>query len=633
MPNVGPRNTHASLSEVHGSVPVPYHRSIFKRIFAISGPAFLVSVGYMDPGNWATDLAAGSTFEYRLLWVLLLSNLMAVLLQSFAARLGLVRGLDLAQACRAEYPWPVNLGLYALCEVAIAACDLAEVLGSAIALQLLFGLPLLWGVLLTAADTFALLFLTYLGIRSLEACVLGLISIVGGGMILEIFLANPDWGGVAGGFVPSLPGAGALYIALGMLGATVMPHNLYLHSSLVQTRDVGSDPKRKKQVIRLNNLDSVVALNMAFFVNAAILIVSAAVFYRAGHREIAEIQDAHRLLAPILGASIAPVAFAVALLAAGQSSTITGTLAGQIVMEGFLDFRLPPWLRRLITRLMAIAPAVWTILHYGEEGTGSLLILSQVILSLQLPFAIVPLIHFVSDRAKMGEFAVGKPLRILGWSAAALISGLNGWLAYSTMRAWVSQSPWAAGAAGAGAVLLGTLFLYLVFRPLARKMQARGKRLTIHAPEEDLAAAMASSRSDKPIERVAVALDFSGRDAHVLRGTLRFLGPGRPAFTLMHVVESAGARFLGKETGDLETLRDEERLEDYAAKLRELGFDVTTAVGHGKPVPELRRMIVECKPDLVVLGAHGHRFLKDLLLGATADQLRHEVDASVLVIK
>jgi manganese transport protein len=628
-----------SLPEVHGSVAVPYGRSLFRRIFAVAGPAYLVSVGYMDPGNWATDLAAGSRYNYALLWVLLMSNLMAVLLQSFSARLGVVRGLDLAQACREEYPKGVNAALYVLCEVAITACDLAEVLGSAIALQLLFGLPLLWGVILTAADTFALLFLSHWGIRRLEALIISMITVIAGAFFVEIFLARPEWGGVAAGFLPRLPDATALFVAMGMLGATVMPHNLYLHSSLVQTRRTGESLAEKRQAIRFNTFDSVVALNMAFFVNAAILVMAAAVFFRSGHFEVAEIQDAHALLEPLLGAA-APLVFATALLASGQSSTITGTLAGQIVMEGFLNIRIPPWVRRLITRLLAILPAVVVILVYGDPGTGDLLVLSQVVLSLQLPFAIVPLLHFVADREKMGELAAGRVLKALGWASAAVVVALNAKLVWDQLRIWLSSARgggvfWIYAAAVPVSAGLAGLLLYVVAKPWLPRIVAmtrRPRKAPIHAPAGSIGPVLEGAGEGRAYSKVAVALDFSGRDAEVLQETLRFLGDRRPELGLMHVVESATAKFLGEESADAESQADEERLQEYAAALRNLGFTVTPMLGQGRRVPELARMIGDFGADLVVLGAHGHRLLSDLFLGSTADSLRHRIKAHVLVV-
>jgi len=637
---MGPNSSskaHRSLSEVHGSVTVPYQQGLVRRILAVSGPAFLVSVGYMDPGNWATDLAAGSQFNHALLWVLLMSNLMAVLLQGLCARLGVVRGLDLAQACRIEYPRPVALALYVLAEIAIAATDLAEVLGSAIALNLLFGLPLLWGVCLTAGDAILLLFLGHLGIRKIEAVILSLITIIAGALLLQIVLAQPDWVGVASGFVPSIPDSTALYVAIGMLGATVMPHNLYLHSALVQSRQIDDDPAIKRRLIRLNTVDSAVALNVAFFVNASILVLAASVFYRSGHTEVAEIQDAHRLLEPILGAAVAPVAFAVALLASGQSSTITGTLAGQIVMEGFLNIRIPPWMRRLITRLIAIIPAVVTIVWIGDRGTGPLLVLSQVILSLQLPFAVIPLVHLVSDRARMGTFAIGPILKALAWTTAAVVVGLNVKLASDVFGEWVREtgSAWVLAGALAVAALVGGLLFYVTLKPwlpVFLRPRRPAPAVGVHAPAEASGVALEAEALARPFRTVAVALDFSGREPEILRETLRILGAQRPRIALMHVVESAPARFLGRDWPDAETPADAERLEAYARELRALGFEVTTHLGHGRPVPELIRLMREVDPDLAVLGAHGHRFLLDLFFGSTADRLRHHLRITVLVV-
>ena len=631
-------DSRLSLSEVYGTVRIPYHENILRRLLAISGPAFLVSVGYMDPGNWATDLAAGSSFNYTLLWVLLISNLMAILLQSLAFRLGIVRGLDLAQASRLEYPRWASLWLYALCEIAISACDLAEVLGSAIALQLLFGLPLLWGVCLTAMDTFALLFLNSFGIRKIEAVIIVLISIVATGVIVQVFLAGPEWGSVAHGFLPGLPSAGALYIAIGMLGATVMPHNLYLHSSLVQTRRIGAEGSEKRQAIRLNTFDSTIALNVAFVVNVAILIMAAATFYRHGHFEVVEIQNAYRLLAPLLGTTLAPIAFAVALLAAGQSSTITGTLAGQIVMEGFLNLRIPPWVRRIITRLLAIIPAVLTIVFIGEQGTGGLLVLSQVVLSLQLPFAVIPLIHFVSDREKMGELAVRPVTVALAWIVALFIIALNFKLVMDTLSDWIARAGghalWLELTLVPAVGIIGLFLVYITVKPWLAKLFLGPKdiRLGVHEPAADLGQAFDYTGPRAPFRKIAVALDFSGRDAEILRETLRVLGDQRPEVALMHVTESAPARFMGKDAADFESKRDRDRLETYAETLRAAGFAVSAFIGHGKPVMELTRLITDFGADLVVLGAHGHRFWSDLLFGSTADKLRHQIKASVLVV-
>jgi manganese transport protein len=427
---------HHSLPEVHGSVSVAQRRGWLRRFLAFAGPGYLVAVGYMDPGNWATDLAGGAKYGYALLWVVLLSNLMAMLLQSLCVKLGVVTGRDLAQACRDQYSKPVVYVLWILCEIAIIACDLAEVIGSAVALDLLFGIPLVWGVLITGLDVMLLLTAMHFGFRKIEAIVLALVSTIGLCFALQIFLSKPEWAGVAVGLVvPAIPDREAFYIALGILGATVMPHNLYLHTALVQTRDITQTAAGKRQAIRYNVTDTVVALSAAFFVNAAILVVAAAVFHRAGQFEVSELQDAHRLLAPLLGAPIAATAFAVALLASGQSSTITGTLAGQIVMEGFLDIRIRPWLRRLVTRALAIVPAVILISGSGGKQTVGLLVLSQVVLSMQLSFAIFPLLRFTSDPKLMGEFANRPLTKLTGYVVCTLIAGLNLSLLWQTLGA------------------------------------------------------------------------------------------------------------------------------------------------------------------------------------------------------
>jgi manganese transport protein len=430
-----------SLPESHGSVRVPPRGSFWRKALAFAGPGYMVAVGYMDPGNWATDIAGGARFGYTLLSVILISNLMAILLQSLALKLGIVTGRDLAQACRDHYSRPVSFVLWVLCEIAIAACDLAEVIGAAIALNLLFGIPLIWGVVLTALDVLLILLLQNKGFRWLEAFIIALIASIGICFAVELAMARPELAAVARGLVPTseiVTNPMMLYIAIGILGATVMPHNLYLHSSIVQTRRVAPDPASKREAIRFATLDSTVALLFACFINAAILILAAATFHQSGHQDVADIGDAYHLLAPLLGTTAASTLFAVALLAAGQNSTITGTLAGQIVMEGFLDIRLPAWLRRLITRLIAIVPAVIVTALYGERGAAGLLILSQVILSLQLSFAVVPLVRFTGERRKMGEFANGRLLSAGAWAVAAVIVGLNGWLLVGTFREWMA---------------------------------------------------------------------------------------------------------------------------------------------------------------------------------------------------
>ena len=427
-----------SMPDVFSSVRVTRSPVLWRRVLGFVGPGFLISVGYMDPGNWATDLAGGSRYGYTLLFVIMLSNLMAILLQSLALKLGVATGRDLAQACRESYKRPTTIMLWLFAEIAIAACDLAEVIGSAIALQLLFGIPLLIGVIVTGADVLLILLLENHGFRYLEALVITLIGTITVLFGVELFWSRPEWGAIAHNlFIPSpsiVTNPEMLYIAIGILGATVMPHNLYLHSSIVQTRDYPRTSKGKLEAIRFANIDSATALMLALFVNAAILIVAAAVFHRGGHYEVAEIGDAYKLLTRMLGYAGASTMFALALLASGQNSTITGTLAGQVVMEGFIDIRLAPWLRRLITRSLAIIPTVFVTFFYGEHGTADLLILSQVILSMQLSFAVFPLVAFTSDRARMGEFANRRWLRYLSYTVAYLIAGLNVWLLIQTFR-------------------------------------------------------------------------------------------------------------------------------------------------------------------------------------------------------
>lgn len=625
-----------SLAEVHGSVDVPSSGPLWRRWWAVAGPALMVAVGYMDPGNWATDLAGGSRYNYALIWVLLMSNLMAILLQSLAARLGIASQRDLAQACRETYPKIVNIPLYILAEIAITATDLAEVIGSAIAFKLLFGIPLLWGVLITSFDVLLLMALSSFGIRKLEALVLSFVGTIGIAFLIEIFLAKPDWHGLIQGFIPTLPDSSALYIAIGILGATIMPHNLFLHSSLVQSRRVGSSTQEIRRAIHLNTMDSALALNLAFLVNAAILVMAAAVFYRAGYVQVAQIQDAHRLLQPILGAAIAPIAFAIALLASGQSSTITGTLAGQIVMEGYLNIRIRPWLRRMITRLLAVIPATITILVLGENSTGNLLVLSQVVLSLQLPFAVIPLIHFVADRQRMGLFAIGRKTWTTAWIVATVIVGLNVKLAADVLGRWLSEAGvrrWIVGTvvvpvAGALAILLA----YVVLKPLIDRLVTTGRPaigIGVHGTRPEMKVMI---QPPPEYRSIAVALDFSGSEEKLLGEAMRLATSPEAIITLMHVVESPAALMHGEAAGDLETREDTERLEAFAASLDAAGYRVETQLGLGKPVAELERMITARHADVVILGAHGHAGISDMIHGATADALRHRISATVVIV-
>jgi manganese transport protein len=426
-----------SLPEVHKSIPVPTGRSFWRKLAAYAGPGFLVAVGYMDPGNWATDLAGGAKFGYTLLAVILLSNFFAMLLQHLALKLGVVTGRDLAQICRDQYSKKTAIFLWLMAEIMIMACDLAEVLGSAIALNLLFGIPILWGVLITACDVIIILLLQNKGFRYLEALVITLVATITTCFIVELILSSPELFPVLAGFIPTSQlvfNPEMLYIAIGILGATVMPHNLYLHSAIVQTRNYEENEEGKKEAVKFATIDSTAALTIALFVNASILIVSAAVFHFSGNNEIAEIEEAYKLLAPLLGTGAASILFGVALLASGQNATITGTLAGQIIMEGFINFRIKPWLRRIITRLLAIVPAVIFIALYGNQSVTNLLILSQVVLSIQLPFAIFPLVSITSNKNIMGNFVNGKIVKFLSWTIALLIASLNVWLIYSILK-------------------------------------------------------------------------------------------------------------------------------------------------------------------------------------------------------
>lgn len=420
-----------SMPEINSTIPVDASANFWRKLFAFAGPGFLIAVGYMDPGNWATDIAGGARFGYTLLSVIMISNIMAIMLQHLSLKLGIVTGRDLAQECRHSYSHTFTIFLWVLCEIAIAACDLAEVIGSAVALNLLFGIPLVVGVILTALDVLVVLYLQNKGFRYIEALVAGLIFIIGFCFIYELILSRPELAGIFRGFIPRteiVTNQGMLYIAIGILGATVMPHNLYLHSSIVQTRKYTRSIPGKEMAIKYGTIDSTFALMIALFINAAILILSAAAFHGSGHQDVADINDAYKLLTPLLGAPLASIFFGVALLASGQNATLTGTMAGQIVMEGFLNLRLRPWIRRLLTRMVAIVPAVIVAALYGERGVGNLLILSQVILSLQLSFAVVPLVTFTSDRLKMGKFVNSPSIRLISWTIAILIISLNGYL-------------------------------------------------------------------------------------------------------------------------------------------------------------------------------------------------------------
>ncbi|MBI3829015.1 MAG: Nramp family divalent metal transporter [Planctomycetes bacterium] len=625
----------ASLQEVNASVPLPKNASFWRRLLTFAGPAYMVSVGYMDPGNWSTDLQGGAQFGYTLIWVLVMSNLMAVLLQPLSARLGIVTGKDLAQACRDYYPKPVAIALWVLCEIAIAACDLAEVLGSAVGLKLIFGIPILAGVLITSLDVLLLLGLQRIGIRKMEALILMLVFTIGACFIVEIFLAKPDWGGVAGGFIPTRLSGEALFISVGIIGATVMPHNLYLHSALVQTRQVGKTEEDKRQACKFNLIDSVVALNCAFFVNAAILVLAAAAFNRTGHTEVGKLEEAHSLLAPLLGTAVAGFAFALALLCSGQSSTLTGTLAGQIVMEGFLNLRIPPWLRRLVTRCLAIGPAALVIWIQGDSGVDSLLVLSQVALSLQLPFAVIPLIQFTGDRTKMGVFASSTFFKIVAWITATVILSLNAFLIYQVITGTNENPPaeplWVTAPylfwLLLVPVLAGTLTLlvWLILSPWYKRM--RGEKAAFTA-DQSLPAAPAEN-----YRRVGVALEVGPADEMTLRHATALATRNKSSLVLMHVVEGVAAQVFGNAAEDREASQDKAYLEQLAAKLREQGYEVGVRVGYGDPAIELPKLVAECGLDLLIIGSHGHGPVFDLLRGSTVDPVRHRVSIPVLVIR
>jgi manganese transport protein len=616
-----------SLNEVHGSIdarttgPQPW----WKKIFAFLGPAYLVSVGYMDPGNWATDLAGGSKFGYSLIWVLLMSNLMALLLQSLSARLGIVRGVDLAQANRQAYPKWINLCLYVLAEIAIAATDLAEVLGMAIGLHLLTGIPILWGVVITVTDTLLLLFLQRKGMRRMEIFIISLVAVVGFSFLAEIILAKPDLKEVSLGFIPHIENEEALYIMIGIIGATVMPHNLYLHSALVQTRKIRRDRSSIKEALKYNFIDSTIALNLAFFVNAAILVLAATVFFKTGRTDVARIESAHELLTPLLGNQYASKIFAIALIAAGQSSTITGTLSGQIVMEGYLRLRINPWIRRLMTRLIAIIPAFLVISIYGDQEVDAMLIFSQVLLSLQLGFAIIPLIQFVSDKELMGEFAIGRITKILAWLIAAILLYLNFRMLAGELTKFLQVHIIVSILIALVLIALASILVYVIVHPLFRKKRA-SRDFAVHS------SSYPEIVFTKPsYKKIAVALELSGSDGKLIEYALG-QGNDQTTYQLIHIVESPSSRILGEESDDYETRKDMEQLQYLQNQLKQKGIDAGISLGFGMRTKEIVRIINECEADILVIGAHGHSGLKDIFFGETIDSVRHALQIPVLVV-
>lgn len=616
---------HKSLGDVNASVNTS-SKGGFRKLLAFLGPAYMISVGYMDPGNWATDIEGGSKYGYSLLWVLVMSNVIALLLQSHCIRLGVVSGRDLAQASKDYYSKGINYFLYALAEIAIAACDLAEVIGMAIGIHLLFpSVSILTGVCITVLDSFVLLFLLNAGIRKLEAFIISLVAIIGVSFLIQLLIAKPDMVEVSKGLIPFIKDENALYIAIGIIGATVMPHNLYLHSSLVQTRKFERNPVEIKKAIKFNIIDSAVALNLALFVNAAILIIAASTFFETGI-EVSEIQDAHKLMAPLLGSTLAPILFAVALIAAGQSSTVTGTLAGQVIMEGYLNLRLQPWIRRLLTRLIAIVPAFLTIYFLGESKTGDLLVLSQVILSLQLGFAIIPLIHFVSDKQKMGEFVIPRWQKMASWLSVSVIVFLNCRMLLDQVLSWLNDDdlriyiivfviPF----------MLVCLFilLYIVFEPLIKKAKTTQSK-HFHGKLTDIKFELA-----KPYNVIAVTVDFSASDNKAINKAIS-LGGKNSQYLLIHVLESTGAVLYGDQSNDFERTEDTQNLMSYQKQFNDNGYVCNYKLGFGRPKDVIPNLVSDC--DVLVMGTHGHKTFKDILLGTTVESVRHKINIPLVLV-
>jgi manganese transport protein len=623
LPKLKNTEKDISLSEVHESIDVAAPKNKWRRFLAFLGPAYLVAVGYMDPGNWAADIEGGSKFGYKLVWVLLMSNIMALVLQSLCARLGIVYKRDLAQANRDTYPKIINIPLYLLAEIAIAATDLAEVLGMAIGLKLLFGLPLLWGVGITVLDTFLLLYLQKLGMRKMEQFIIGLISIIFISFIVLLFISKPEASSIISGLKPTIP-TGSLFIIIAIIGATVMPHNLYLHSALVQTRKIKNDEASIRKAIKLNTIDSAVALNLALFVNAAILILAASVFYK-NNITVSSIEQAHELLKPLVG-KYAPILFAIALISAGQSSTITGTLAGQIVMEGYLQIRINPWLRRLLTRAVAIIPALLTIYFLGESKVEDMLVLSQVILSLQLSFAVIPLIIFVSDKNKMQQFTIKPWLLAVAVGIAAVLIYLNCKLVIEKSTDFLQTST---NELYKALVIIGLLFFFiLLIATIVIPFIIKGKKSNgIHTQPILL------NLQSTPLPTViAIALDFSDMDKKVINQAIA-QGGKAAQYILIHIVESAGAKILGKQIADQESMNDESFLQNYATQLNSNGYKTTAIIGYRNRINEIARITKECNANLLILGAHGHKGLLDYLYGETINEVRHLVDIPILVVK
>jgi manganese transport protein len=622
-----------SLAEVHSTVDTRKQKSFWLRLFLFTGPAFMVSVGYMDPGNWATDLAGGAQFGYKLIWVILLANLMAILFQTLSARLGIVSGRDLAQACRDHYPKGINYILWILTEVAIAATDLAEVIGSAVGLYLLFGIPIIWGVVITTFDVLILMVLMSFGIRKMEAFILALVATIGICFAFEMFLSRPDFGAILTGFVPSTMNTDALYISLGIIGATVMPHNLYLHSALVQSRNIERTSLGMREANKFNLIDSVVALNAAFLVNASILILAAAVFFTSGHSAVASIIDAHALLAPLLGNQFAPIAFGIALLAAGQSSTITGTFAGQIVMEGFIGLKIRPWLRRLITRLIAIVPTLIVIKISGDKSVDGLLVFSQVVLSLQLPFALIPLLHFTASKIKMKEFASKQVLRVIAWLAAGIIVVLNLKLVFDFASANMSVpgilSLIIKFAFIPFSFLMLLLLLWITIEPYLKKERLE----KIPLPKVTFKKIKHHERELMGYKKIGIALEGKlNRDQQILEGAYPFINSTDAEVYFIHCVETATGRFIGDMVADKRANEMDLYLKQFSEKLEKENFVIHTIIGGGEPENEIARICKSEGIELLIVGSHGHKVMKDIIYGSTVNEVRHRLRIPVLAI-
>lgn len=618
-----------SLQEVNSSVDYSQKKTKGARILAFFGPAYLISVGYMDPGNWATDIAGGSQFGYSLLWILLLSNLIALLLQSLCARMGIVAQRDLAQASKEMYSKPVNFMLYILAEISIAACDLAEVLGMAIGLNLLFGIPIIWGVSIAVFDTIILLYLQRFGIRKLELLIIGLISIIGLSFFVQLFLAQPNLMEAGKGLVPSKLDNGKLFIAIGIIGATVMPHNLYLHSALIQTRKITRNTFSIKKALKLSVIDSGIALNIAFFINASIVMLAASVFFENKLYGVADIGDAHKLLEPLLGSNLAPKLFAVALIAAGQSSTITGTLAGQIIMEGHLNIRLPLWIRRIITRLIAVIPAFFVVYFLGDDSTGELLILSQVILSLQLGFAIIPLIHFVSNKIKMGEFAISLPIKILAWLSTLVIVSLNVLMVYDEITSFMKDLPtFLSILIILLALFIAGLLIYVTLKPLLSSFL---KQKMAHAPHGSAMVLSLDEVSAFKYKHIAITLDFTNADLKAIQHALQ-LGGVDTHYTLIHIVSTTSAIVFG-EGDTIEAQEDRETIEAYKKQLTDYGFSCKAIIGYGKPQKSIVELVNKSNFDCLVMASHGHTGLLDLFYGHTINYVRDHINIPLLAVK